>query len=104
MYDGADPRTWPQQERRLWGAMLDIEALNRVVAALDGTVNDTDVQFYDAAREFLERGLRAQRALLSELVLGAYGVTLPEEDVPPATEATGGLHGDGDGPGARDHM
>lgn len=104
VYNGADPRTWPQEERRLWGAMLDIEVLNRVIAALDGPVGDADVRFCDAAHEFLERGLRAQRGLLSELVLGAYEVVLPDEPASPATEAVGGSSGDGDGPGDRDHM
>lgn len=104
VHEGADPHDWPKAEFRLWSAMLDIEALSRVIDAMEGPVETADQRTHTEARSLLESARQAQRGLLSDLVLGAFRVTLPEEPDDLATEAVGGTRGDGNGPGDRDHL
>lgn len=104
LHNGPDPHDWPKEEHRLWNAVLDIEMLGRAIDALEGPVFPADTRVHEEARMFLGEARKSQRALLSELVLGAYQVSVPEEPDDLATEAVGGIRGDGNGPGDRDHL
>lgn len=104
VHEGADPHEWPEAEHRLWKTMLDVEVLGRVISAMEGPVHPADSRAHTEARMFLEDARQQQRGLLSDLVLGAYRVTLPEEPDDLATEAVGGIRGDGDSPGDRDNV
>jgi hypothetical protein len=88
----------------MWGTVLDIEALNRVIEAMDGPVEPGDALVHGEARKFLDDARKAKRAEVASAVLRAYRVPLPEEPAGLATEATGGFRGNGNGPGDRDHM
>ena len=104
LHSGPDPHDWPKEEHRLWSAILDIEALGRAIEALEGPVFPADTQVHEEARMFLGNARKNQRALLAELVLSAYQVPAPEEPADLATEAVGGIRGDSDRPGDRDHL
>jgi hypothetical protein len=103
-HDGPDPHDWPQQAPRMWGLVLDVEYLDRVIAVLDGPVAEGFEALRDETRGFLGRSREDQRAELAAMILRAYRVPLPGGTEPPATEAVGGFRGDGDSPGNRDHM
>lgn len=103
VHEGPDPKDWPDAAPQMWAAVLNIEALHRVSAAIGPWMQDEDERAMGGAREFVQNALRNQKAELAEMILHAYRVQLPEEPEQ-ATEAVGGFSGDGDGPGDRDHM
>ncbi len=71
---------------------------------LDGKVaRDAMPPAFEEARTLLRAIAAGCAASLAEAILAAYGVILPEEpDL--ATEAVGGIRGDSDRPGDRDHL
>lgn len=103
-WDGPDPHNWPQADSKMWGVVLDIEVLSRVIGALEGPVHREDALVHDEARKFLDNARSEQRAALSVMILHAYHVPLPEETTDFPTEAVGGPRGNGNGPGDRDHL
>jgi hypothetical protein len=104
VHDGPDPHDWPEVAPKMWGLVLDIEVLNRVIEAIDGRVPLGLERVHGEAREFLNGSRETQRAELAVMVLHAFRVQLPEETAGLPTEAVGGFHGDGDGPGDRDNL
>lgn len=100
--DGPEPRQLPFAAPLLWDKVENIEALARLTAALDGPV-DGDAAEYQEVRSFLHAAAASERSELAPMILKAYRIALPQEPEPP-TEAVGGFHGDGDGPGDRDHV
>jgi hypothetical protein len=100
VHDGPDPHDWPDAAPKMWGLVLDIEYLNRIIEVLDGRVPDDAEAEHAEARSFLNESREAQRAVLSQMILHAYRVALPDL----ATEAVGGFRGDGNGPGDRDQL
>jgi hypothetical protein len=104
VHDGPDAHEWPDVAPKMWGLVLDLEHLDRIIAALDGPVAPEDVPAHEEARSFLDKARLSQRADLAAMILHAYKVVMPEEvaDLPP--EAVGGFRGDGNGPGDRDHV
>lgn len=105
IHEGPEPRELEDAAPKLWGAVLNIEALTRISAAVGPyTPDEVDERVLGGAREFLHNALQAQRFELSEMILQAYRVHLPDAAPDLATEAVGGIRGDGDGPGDRDHL
>lgn len=104
VHEGPDARDWPKAAPAMWGAVLNIEYLNRIVEALDGPVLSADRQVHAEAMEFFVQARHAERANLARMILDAYQVDPPGEDDGLATEAVGGFSGDSDGPGDRDHL
>jgi hypothetical protein len=104
VHEGPDAKDWPEAAPRLWGLVLNIEFLTRIIEALDGPVLKEDRRVHGEALEFMVQARHEQRAVLAEMILHAYRVVLPEEPGELATEVTGGFRGDGNGPGDRDHL
>lgn len=104
--EGPDPKDWPAAAHRLWDALLNVEHITRVQAALNGRVPPEHREQQQEARDFLTAAADAQRAELALAVLHTYGLKLPDppEEAVLAPEVTGGFRGDGNGPGDRDHL
>lgn len=103
-HEGPDAKDWPKAAPALWGLVLNLEYLNRVIEALDGPVLAADRRVHGEALEFMVQARHAVRAELAEMILRSFRVPLPEEPGELATEVTGGFRGDSDGPGNRDHV
>ena len=104
VHEGPDAREWPEAAPVLWALVENIEFLDRIIKALDGPVLAEDRRVHGEAMEFMVQARHSQRAVLSEMILHAYRVTLPREDDGHATEAVGGFSGDSDRPGDRDNV
>jgi hypothetical protein len=104
VHEGPDAKDWPDAAPKMWGMVLNIEFLNRIIEALDGPVAPEDGRVHGEAHEFLVQARKAERGALAETILHAYGVELLEENPGLPTEAVGGSRGDGDSPGNRDHV
>jgi hypothetical protein len=103
VHDGPDAHDWPEAAPKMWGLVLDLEYLDRIIAALDGPVLPEYGTAHEEARSFLDKARTDQRATLAAMILHAYRVKLPDE-ADTATEVVGGFHGDGDSTGDRDHL
>lgn len=104
VHEGPDAKDWPKAAPALWGMVLNLEYLNRVIEALDGPVLAADRRVHGEALEFMVQARHAVRAELAAMILGSFRVRVPEEPGELATEATGGFRGDSDSPGNRDHL
>jgi hypothetical protein len=104
VHEGPDPHDWPAVAPRMWGLVLDIEYLDRIIAVLDGPVEPESAAVHGEARAFLDKSRRDQRADLAAMILHAYRVDPPGEKQELPTEAVGGFSGDSDRPGDRDHV
>lgn len=104
VHEGPDAKDWPEAAPKLWGLVLNIEFLTRIIEALDGPVLPEDRRVHGEALEFMVQARHDQRAVLAGMILHAYKVRLPEEAADLPTEAVGGFSGDSDRPGDRDHV
>lgn len=104
VHDGPDPHQWPGRQD-IWPLVGDLRHADEMLELLDGKVARANMpRAFDEARA-LVRAIGEQCAVrLSEALLAAYQVDLPEEDADQATEAVGGVRGDGKRPGDRDHL
>jgi hypothetical protein len=87
----------------MWGKVLNVEALTRILEAVEGAVVADLGPEVAEARSFLRASLDSERGELSAMILRAYHVELPQDPELP-TEAVGGFRGDSDRPGNRDHV
>jgi hypothetical protein len=104
VHEGPDVKDWPKAAPRLWGLVLNLEYLDRVIEALDGPVLAEDRHVHSEALEFMVQARHAERAALAGMILHSFRVELPEEPDDLATEAVGGVRGNSAGPGDRDHV
>lgn len=103
VHDGPDPRVWPGRPD-IWGPAEDLRQADAMLELLDGKVaRDVFVPAFEEARSLLRAITVECAGKLSAALLAAYGVILPEEPAL-ATEAVGGIRGDSDRPGDRDHL
>lgn len=104
VHEGPDAKDWPKSAPAMWGTVLNIEYLNRIIEALDGPVLREDRRAHEEAMEFFVQARHAERGALARMILDAYRVELPEEPDELATEVVGGARGDSNRPGDRDHL
>lgn len=104
VHEGPDPKDWPDAAPHMWGAMLNIEFLDRIIEALDGRIPEGTETVHGEVRAFLNFAREQQRADLARMVARAYHLRVPDEEASPATEAVGGSGGDSTGEGNGDHL
>lgn len=104
VHDGPDPHKWPGRDD-IWPLAEDLRQADRMLELLNGSVaRDNMPPEFNEARHLVRAITEQCAAALSRALLAAYGVQVPEEPADLATEAVGGIRGDGDGPGDRDHL
>lgn len=81
--EGPDPRDWERQAPEMWGLVLDIEALDRILAAMNGPAPQDSGPAYEEARLFLRHSGQQLRGMLGVMILQTYGVPLPETGTSP---------------------
>lgn len=104
LYDGPDPRDW-NRNSLLSMAAEDVRAADAMAELLRGTRPLPEMSAaYQEALGFLARiAVQARESLAAE-ILKAYRMELPGEAAGLATEAVGGIRGDSNSPGDRDHL
>lgn len=105
VHEGPEPRTW-QSVPAIADLAADVRAVDEMLSTLTGDKPQGGMPLvYDEARAFLLVIARERRTALAMVLLDAYRVPLPEEEpAGQATEAVGGVRGDGNRPGDRDHL
>ena len=104
VHEGPDPHKWPGRDD-IWPLAEDLRQADAMLELLNGKVARDNMPLAFQEARHLVRAITEERAVaLSLALLAAYGVPVPEEQDPPATEATGGFRGDGDGKGTGDHL
>ena len=104
VHEGPDPRDWARNSL-LAMAAEDVRAADEMLELLQGTRPRPEMtRAYTEALGLLDRIAVQAREVLAAQLLDAYSVVLPEEDADQPTEAVGGVRGDGNSPGDRDHL
>lgn len=104
LHDGPDPRRW-RGRQDIWPLAEDLREADLMLELLDGKVaRDGMPRAFEEARALLRAISEQCAARLAGALLDAYHVDLPEEDADAPTEAVGGIRGDGNRPGDRDHV
>lgn len=103
-WDGPDPRLWSRNSL-LAMAAEDVRAADAMLELLHGTRPLPPMsRAYAEALTILEVICAQHREVLAAELLKAGHVEPPGEPADEATEAVGGIRGDGNGPGDRDHL
>jgi hypothetical protein len=76
---GPDFSDWPRQAADMWKLVIDIEACDRILAAMNGPIAQDAGAHYEEARRFLMTAGQQLRAALGVMICARYGVTVREE-------------------------
>lgn len=75
--EGPDFRNLEAEAPEIWNMLLDIEAIDRVLAVMRGQATNGSVS-YAVARQFVEYLAGEHRVRLAELIIKTYGVPLEQ--------------------------
>lgn len=75
--EGPDFRNLEAEAPEIWNMLLDIEAIDRVLAVMRGQATSGSVS-YAVARQFVEYLAGEHRVRLAELIVKTYGVPMAE--------------------------
>ena len=76
--EGPDFRNLEAEAPEVWNMLLDIEAIDRVLAVMRGQATSGSVS-YAVARQFVEYLAGEHRVRLAELIIKTYGVPMTEK-------------------------
>lgn len=79
VHDGPDFSEWPRAATDLWRLVLDIEACDRIQAAMNGPAAQDAGPHYEEARRFLQMAGRQLRASLGVMICASYGIAVRED-------------------------